>query len=76
MSGSVAYSGGPPGQFPRSNIFDFVFGNPFQRANEHVPASQVMPPVDEAQPIFVDNKTSKYSPRYCSQRLSVVHGSG
>lgn len=65
MSGtnsSVAYSGGPPGQYPLTNIFDFVFGNPFQKENEHVPASQKIPFIDDRQPIFVDNKSGEKMP--------------
>lgn len=62
MSGSiaadVAYSGFKPKPTPQTNIFDFVFSNPFQHANEHVPASQTVPRIDDATPIFVDNKTS------------------
>lgn len=56
---SVAYSGGPPGPLPRTNIFDFIFGNPFNSTGSHVPSSQRLAPIDQAQPIFVDNKTSK-----------------
>lgn len=59
MSSSVAYSGGPPGQYPLTNIFDFVFGNPFQNENDHVPASQKIPLIDDSQPIFIDNKSGK-----------------
>lgn len=61
----MAYSGFRPGQYPQSNIFDFVFGNPFQHENEYVPASQKLPLIDNSQPIFIDNKTSKHSPEAC-----------
>lgn len=61
-SNSVAYSGGSPGRYPNgSNIFDYVFGNPFQHEDECVPASQIIAPIDERQPIFIDNKTGKNS---------------
>lgn len=56
---TVAYSGSPPGQYPHSNVFDFVFGNPFQELSDHVPPTQKLPPIEESKPIFVDNKTGK-----------------
>lgn len=66
MSGTaaegVAYSGFRPTPTPQTNIFDFVFSNPFQHANEYVPAERTVPKVDDAQPIFVDNKTSTLLP--------------
>lgn len=68
QNNSLAYSGGPPGEYPRGlNIFDYVFGNPFEHESEAVPASQVLPHIDDRQPIFIDNKTGrssllKYSP--------------
>lgn len=62
MSGStaadVAYSGFKPAPTPQTSIFDFVFSNPFQHATEIVPESQTVPRIDDATPIFVDNKTS------------------
>lgn len=62
MSGansSLAYSGGPPSQYPLTNIFDFVFGNPFEHESHSVPASQRIPHIDDRRPIFVDNKSGK-----------------
>ncbi|KKY30222.1 putative acetylsynthetase-like protein [Diaporthe ampelina] len=58
-SDTVALSGSPPGQYPRSNIFDFVFGNPFSQQSEFVPASQRLPHIDDSRPIFVDNKNDR-----------------
>ncbi|KUI69974.1 4-coumarate--CoA ligase [Cytospora mali] len=56
---TVAYSGGPPGQYAKSNIFDFMFGNPFQNLSDYVPPSQKLAPIEENRPIFVDNKTDR-----------------
>lgn len=58
----VAYSGGPPGRYPRSNVFDFVFGNPFSQLFDHFPPSQKLAPIEDNRPIFVDNKTGKTGP--------------
>lgn len=54
---NVAYSGSKPTPTPQTSIFDFVFSSPFQHASQHVPTSQTVPRVDDATPIFVDNKT-------------------
>ena len=56
---TVAYSGGPPGQYPHSNIFDFMFGDTFQGVSDYVPPTQKLAPIEEDRPIFVDNKTGK-----------------
>lgn len=56
---TVAYSGSPPGRYPQSNVFDFVFGSPFKAVSDHVPPSQKLPPIEESRSIFVDNKTGK-----------------
>ncbi|ROW01299.1 hypothetical protein VMCG_05924 [Cytospora schulzeri] len=56
---TVAYSGSPPGQYPRLNVFDFVFGNPFQNVSDHFPPGHKLPPIEESKPIFVDNKTDR-----------------
>lgn len=58
-SDTVALSGSPPGQYPRSNIFDFVFGNPFSQQSQFIPESQKLPHVDDSRPIFVDNKNGE-----------------
>lgn len=58
-SESLAYSGGPPAAYPRTNLFDFVFGNPFHSDGPHVKPDKKLPLIDPAQPIFIDNKTSK-----------------
>ncbi|KAF3761644.1 acetyl-CoA synthetase-like protein [Cryphonectria parasitica EP155] len=55
----LAYTGHRPSQCPQTSIFDFMFGNPFSQKNGHVPPSQVLPRVDDAHPIFVDNKTNR-----------------
>lgn len=57
----VAHSGSRPTPLPQTSIFDFVFSNPFQHAKEYVPASQVVARIDDAQPIFVDNKSSMFT---------------
>lgn len=56
---TVAYSGSPPGRYPQSNVFDFVFGSPFKAVSDHVPPSQKLPPIEESRSIFVDNKTDR-----------------
>lgn len=62
QNSSLAYSGGPPGQYPQGlNIFDYVFGNPFEHESEVVPASQVLPHIDDRQPIYIDNKTGRFA---------------
>ncbi|KAI3391127.1 hypothetical protein diail_7924 [Diaporthe ilicicola] len=58
-SDAVALSGSPPGRYPRSSIFDFVFGNPFSQQSETVPASQVLARIPDSQPIFVDNNNGE-----------------
>lgn len=58
-SDTVALSGSPPGEYPRSNIFDFVFGNPFSQQSNFVPASQRLPQTEDSRPIFVDNKNGE-----------------
>ncbi|PSR84061.1 hypothetical protein BD289DRAFT_461070 [Coniella lustricola] len=55
----LAYSGAPAGRFPRTDIFSFIFGDPFCQESDFVPAKQVLLPVDESLPIFVDNKTDR-----------------
>lgn len=56
-SDNLAYSGAPPGRYPQTDIFNFIFGDPFCKESDYVPAQLVLPPVDESQPVFVDNKT-------------------
>ncbi|KAL1865319.1 hypothetical protein Daus18300_007209 [Diaporthe australafricana] len=58
-SDTVALSGSPPGRYPRSNIFDFVFGNPFEHESETVPASQKLARIQDSRPIFIDNKNDR-----------------
>lgn len=58
-SDTVALSGSPPGNYPRSNIFDFVFGNPFSQQSDFVPASQRLPQIEDSRPIFVDNNNGE-----------------
>lgn len=56
---SVAYSGGPPGAYPRTNLFDFIFGNPFHSDSAPIAPSQRLAPIDPGQAIFIDNKTGE-----------------
>lgn len=58
----VAHSGVRPTPTPHCNIFDFVFSRPFQQASDLVSASQTVPRIDDAHPIYVDNKTSALGP--------------
>lgn len=67
-SESRAYSGGPPTSYPRTSLFDFVFGNPFHSEGPHVPPTKRLPLIDPAQPIFIDNKTSES----CTSHLCIL----
>ncbi|KAJ0106816.1 cetylsynthetase-like protein [Diaporthe amygdali] len=58
-SDTVALSGSAPGQYPHSNIFDFVFGNPFSQQSDTVPASQKLARIEDSRPIFVDNNNDR-----------------
>lgn len=71
-SAGVAYSGLPPTKYPQTSIFDFVFGNPFQHEQEYLPASQIVPRIDDSHPVFVDNKTSKIITYFTTLSLSLT----
>ncbi|KAG8169635.1 hypothetical protein KVR01_000380 [Diaporthe batatas] len=59
-SDTVALSGSAPGDnYPRSNIFDFVFGNSFSEQSSFVPPSQRLPHIEDSRPIFVDNNNER-----------------
>jgi hypothetical protein len=59
-SNTVALSGTRPREdYPRSNIFDFVFGNPFSQQSNFVPPSQRLAHIDDSRPIFVDNNNGE-----------------
>ncbi|GAB1312493.1 hypothetical protein MFIFM68171_02703 [Madurella fahalii] len=55
----AAYSGSPPGNMPLQNAFAFVFSQPFQTASDFTPPGHVVPSIEAARPIFVDNKSDR-----------------
>ncbi|CAN8098239.1 unnamed protein product [Discula destructiva] len=58
-SESAAYSGEPRSTYPRTSLFDFVFGDPFHTDEAHVPPLKKLARTDQGQPIFIDHKTNR-----------------
>ncbi|KAK4184390.1 putative acyl-CoA synthetase /AMP-acid ligase II [Podospora australis] len=59
MALTKAYSGAPPGDIPLSNVFDFHFGQPFERESAFTPTAHRVPKVKDDHKIFIDNKTER-----------------
>lgn len=50
---SVAYAGAPV-KFAPADVFTWLFSSPFQKENDFTPAGQVVPPVEDERPLFID----------------------
>ncbi|KAF4951547.1 hypothetical protein FSARC_12878 [Fusarium sarcochroum] len=53
-----AYAG-QPANVPGANVFDFLFGNPFQHESDFTPPKQRVPKIHDDQPIFVDHASDR-----------------
>ncbi|KAF5020025.1 hypothetical protein F66182_7961 [Fusarium sp. NRRL 66182] len=49
---------GQPANIPGANVFDFVFGSPFQKESAFAPPRQRIAQIREHQPIFVDHASA------------------
>lgn len=56
-----AYAGSPT-DFPPAQVFDWLFGDPFSKQSDFVPAAHVMPRVEDERPVFVDEASGEYTP--------------
>lgn len=62
---------GQPANVPGANIFDFIFGNPFQNESDFVPRARRVPKIRDDQPIFTDHANGKLLP--LSYEISQTH---
>lgn len=65
MARRAAYSrtGAPPTTLDSAlgtNVFDWLFSNPFEHESSCTPSSQRVPRIEDSRPVFVDNASGTY----------------
>lgn len=58
---SAAYAGAPV-KFAPADVFTWLFSSPFQKQNDFTPAGQVVPPVEDERPLFIDELSGESAP--------------
>lgn len=50
---------GSPTEFPPAQVFDWLFGGPFSKQSDFVPAAHVISRVEDERPVFVDEASGE-----------------
>ena len=67
---SAAYAGGPV-KFAPADVFTWLFSSPFQTESDFTPRRQLIPPVEDERPIFVDELSGELS-RHTRRQTSMT----